>query len=110
MTLPAPVFAALHGTARHGRSHFFWTGTLRPESAVKYWRRRLQRAAREGSVEAFHRHQLRHAFAVELQLAGTMIQDVSAMLGHTSVTVTERYCSAWDRSRRSRLEPSSAPR
>ncbi|MDE0628188.1 MAG: tyrosine-type recombinase/integrase [Bryobacterales bacterium] len=94
MTLPVPVLAALRGIVRPGRSHFFWTGTLRPESAAKYRRRRLQRVACEAGVKAFHPNQLRHPFAVELRLADTMIQDVWTMLGHTSVTVTERYYPA----------------
>ena len=98
------MLATLRGIARLGSSHLCWTGTLRSESDATYRRRRLQRVKREAGVDGFHLHKVRHALAIELPLAGTMIQEVSTMLGHSSVIITERYYFAWDRSRHSRLE------
>ena len=43
------------------------------------------------------------SFAVELLLADVSIEDVSVLLGHSSVQTTERNYAQWDRSRRDRL-------
>ena len=40
---------------------------------------------------------------MSLLLAGVAMQDVSALLGHSSVKTMERYYAPWDKSRRSRL-------
>jgi integrase len=41
-------------------------------------------------------HMLRHTFSVELLKAGVDIRKVSKALGHTSVTITERYYAKWN--------------
>ena len=43
------------------------------------------------------------AVAVSLLSQGVAIQDVSILLGHSSVQNTERYYAPWDRHRRERL-------
>ena len=54
-------------------------------------------------VANFRPHRLRDTFAVKLLVAGVAIEDVSALLSHSSVRTTERYHAPWDRSRRDRL-------
>lgn len=68
-----------------------------------YWRSRLARAARLAEVEGFHTHRLRDTFAVALLLADVAIEDVSALLGHSSVATTEKHYAPWDPARRKRL-------
>ena len=68
-----------------------------------YWRQRLARIAEKAGVQDFRTHRLRDTFAVELLLADVSIEDVSVLLGHSSVQTTERYYAPWDRSRRDRL-------
>ena len=70
---------------------------------VGYWRSRLARAARLAEVEGFHTHRLRDTFAVALLLADVAIEDVSALLGHSSVATTEKHYAPWDPARRKRL-------
>jgi integrase len=41
---------------------------------------------------------------VELLLAGVPLEDVSRLLTHTSVRVTEKYYAPWVRSRQKQLE------
>jgi integrase len=49
----------------------------------------------EGRPLQFHSHQLRDTFAVEHLLAGISMQDLSRMLSHKSVRVTEKYYAPW---------------
>ena len=101
--LPPPVIAALDDIAVPAKRHYFWTGRSRPETVSNYWRERLRKIAEKAGVRGFHPHRLRDTFAVELLLAGVAMQDVSALLGHASITTTERHYAPWDLSRRDRL-------
>lgn len=101
--LPSPVVGAVKRIARPGRAHFFWTGESLPQSVTNYWRSRLQKIAGKALVLQFAPHRLRDSFAVELLLRWVAMQDVSTLLGHSSVQTTERYYAPWNRSRRDRL-------
>ena len=103
VTLPDEVLAALDAVAEPGSPHYFWTGRSEPATPPKYWRKRLQRIADEAGVKGFHPHRLRDTFAVELLLAGVLIQDVATLLGHSSVATTERHYAPWNLARRERL-------
>ncbi len=103
VALPAEVLTALDAVDEPSRQHYFWTGRGEAVTAVKYWRKRLKSVAADAGVEGFHPHRLRDTFAVELLLAGVGIDDVSTLLGHSSVQTTEKYYSPWNGARRSRL-------
>jgi integrase len=67
-------------------------------SPPRQWQRKLGRLNRylsmvdyEGRALQFHSNQLRDTFAVEHLLAGTSMQDLSRMLSHKTVRVTEKY-------------------
>ena len=49
-------------------------------------------------------HRLRDTFAVRKLVAGIPLEDVSRLLGHSSVKVTEAYYARWTASRKVRLE------
>jgi integrase len=49
-------------------------------------------------------HRLRDTFAVRKLLGGFQLDDVSRLLGHSSVKVTETYYAKWVASRKRRLE------
>jgi integrase/recombinase XerD len=51
-----------------------------------------------------HSHQLRDTFAVELLLAGVPIEDVSQLLGHSDIKVTQKSYSPWVKARQDKLE------
>ena len=103
VALPDTALAALESVALPGRSHYFWTGVSKPVTAAKFWRKQLRSVADEAGISGFHPHRLRDTFAVDLLLAGVLIQDVSSLLGHGSVATTERYYAPWNLARRDRL-------
>ena len=100
--LPEPVVDALEGLPVEGR-HYFWTGKSAPVTAAKLWRRRLGAVAANAKVDNFRSHRLRDTFAVGLLLAGVSMEDVSVLLGHSSIRTTERFYAPWNKSRRDRL-------
>ena len=86
-----------------GTDHYFWSGTILRVSATKQWRIRLQHVGRMAGLQNFRPHQLRDTFAVEFLLSNKSIEDLSALLGHSSVNTTERYYAPWVAVRRDRL-------
>ena len=73
--------------------YVLWSGHTTPEDAPRYFHklyRKVFNAGVKGSSHGF-----RHTFAIELLKAGTDVRKVSKALGHSSVTVTEKYYSRW---------------
>ena len=103
LQLPVEALAGLEAIVQPARPYYFWTGNSAPSTVAKYWRKRLKRMAATAGVEGFHPHRLRDTFAVELLLAGIAMQDVSTLLGHSSVQTTEQYYAPWNTARRNRL-------
>ncbi|MBI2187240.1 MAG: tyrosine-type recombinase/integrase [Acidobacteria bacterium] len=87
----------------NGSAYFFWTGNGLRRSAVADWQRALRRLFELAEVTG-NPHMFRHTFATDLLSRGIPIEDVSALLGHKSVRITESYYSHWIKARRDRLE------
>lgn len=51
-------------------------------------------------------HMLRDTFAVEILLAGVPLEQVSKLLGHSSVKTTEKHYAPWVKARQQQLEDS----
>lgn len=51
-------------------------------------------------------HRFRDTFAVELLLKGLPIEQVSVLLGHSSLRVTEKHYAPWVKARQDQLEQS----
>jgi hypothetical protein len=51
-----------------------------------------------------HPHRFRDTFAVELLQNGVSLEDVSKLLGHSSVKITEKHYAPWVKGRQERLE------
>jgi integrase len=51
-------------------------------------------------------HRFRDTFAVELLLKGVPIEQVSVLLGHSSLKVTEKHYAPWVKARQEQLEQS----
>jgi integrase len=54
-----------------------------------------------------HTHRFRDTFAVALLEKGATIENVSRLLGHTSIKITERHYSPWVKSRQDALDAAS---
>lgn len=57
------------------------------KSFNKAWRASLK----EAGIEDFHFHDLRHTFASNLLLSGASLKDVKEMIGHSDISMTDRY-------------------
>ena len=101
--LPYLVVRALRRLRGSSPDYFWWSGKGRVVTTSKYWRARLRDTAARAGVAGFRPHRLRDTFAVALLTAGVAMEDVSALLGHSSIRTTERHYAPWDRRRRDRL-------
>jgi integrase len=114
--LPDHVVAALDSLpSRPGVDprYFFWSGTSKVKSLTGLWQKKFARLndyltlvdyEDDPQPLKFHSHQLRDTFAVEQLLSGTPMEDVSKMLGHKSIKITEKYYAAWVPARQIQLE------
>ena len=60
----------------------------------------------DGSFKRCHPHMFRDTFAVASLLSGMRLEDVSTILGHSSVKVTEKHYMPWVRARQTSLNQS----
>jgi integrase/recombinase XerD len=93
--------------------YFFWSGNGHPKSAVANWQRSMRRLFTladikrpDGAKKRCHPHMFRDTFAVELLLAGVPMDQVSLLLGHTSIKTTERHYAPFVKARQLQLQES----
>jgi integrase/recombinase XerD len=63
----------------------------------------LSRVFKQAKVQHGHSHRFRDTFAVGLLAAGVSLEDVSVLLGHDSIKVTQKHYSPWVKTRQDRL-------
>jgi integrase len=85
-------------------SSFFWSGTSDPDGYARAWGKYLRRLFSLAKIKNGHAHRFRDTFAVELLQEGVGLEQVSVLLGHSSVRITERHYAPWVQSRQARLE------
>jgi integrase/recombinase XerD len=90
--------------------YFFWSGNGDPKSAVADWQRSYRRlfplaglGQPDGAPKRCFPHMFRDTFAVEMLLAGVPIDQVSILLGHKSVKITEKHYAPWVKARQDQL-------
>jgi integrase len=93
--------------------YFFWSGNGDPKSAVADWQRSYRRLFKtadirtaDGEKKRCHPHMFRDTFAVEMLLAGVPIDQVSLLLGHASVKITEKSYAPFVKARQLQLQES----
>jgi len=90
--------------------YFFWSGNGSPKSVVGNWQRSFRRLFKianirrdDGTPKRCHPHMFRDTFAVEMLLAGVPLEQVSILLGHKSVKITEKHYAPWVKARQDQL-------
>jgi integrase/recombinase XerD len=85
--------------------YIFWNrGEGKPKAAVDVWERAFKRVFKRAGISKGHSHQLRDTFAVGLLQEGVPMEEVSKLLGHTSIKTTEKSYSPWVTARQDRLD------
>jgi integrase/recombinase XerD len=102
--LPRYVVKALHNVLRKHPDYFFWTGHHNVREAANTWRRSLAGLFRKAKIVGGHSHRFRDTFAVELLQAGVSLENVSVLLGHTNIQITQQHYAPWVRTRQEVLE------
>jgi len=84
----------------------FWYGSgSDPDPVAQAVYERMQSIGEKAGIADCRPHRLRDTFAVRRLLSGKLhLEDVSRLLGHSSVKVTETYYAKWVTSRKRRLE------
>ncbi len=93
--------------------YFLWSGNGSPKSLVGNWQRSFRRLFKianirheDGTPKRCHPHMLRDTFAVEMLLAGVPLEQISLLLGHKSVKITEKHYAPWVKARQEQLSTS----
>ncbi|MGA2167904.1 MAG: site-specific integrase [Terracidiphilus sp.] len=112
--LPPDVVEALASLPRLtgiSDDYFFWPRQVSLQALKATWLERINRLRpylsfqdEDGQPLEFHSHMLRDTFAVELLKAGWSLEDVSRLLTHTSIRVTEKYYARWVKARVKQLD------
>jgi integrase len=82
----------------------FWNGKGKATSAIGVWERTFKRLFEIAKIPDGHAHRLRDTFAVGLLQQGVSLEDVSVLLGHSSIRITEKHYAPWVKARQELLE------
>lgn len=93
--LPGWLAVNLAATPKAGPAYWFVAPGQSVKNAHEHWRRKLAIVAERAQVENPGFHRIRDTFAVELLLAGHLLEEVSVLLGHKSIKMTERFYAPW---------------
>jgi integrase/recombinase XerD len=111
--LPAEVAQLLREIPNSNPRYFFWSGMGERESAKKSWDKSLRRVFQsanlrepDGTPKRCTAHMCRDTFAVELLLSGVPLDQVSLLLAHDSIKVTEKHYAPFVKARQEQLEAS----
>jgi integrase/recombinase XerD len=103
--LPPSVMNTIRGIKlRHGKYLFTGPESLRMETVSDLWRRKLGHVFKTAKIPGAHPHRFRHTFAVELLKKSVPMEEVSVLLGHSSVRITEKHYASWVQARQDILK------
>jgi site-specific recombinase XerD len=84
--------------------YFFWSGTSSERTLVSVWGEKLRTLFKDAGIVNGHSHRFRDTFAVGLFESGATTEDVSRLLGHSSIKITEKHYNPWIKSRQDKLD------
>jgi integrase/recombinase XerD len=102
--LPQFVADILESLPRISERYFFWTGNSTMHTVNGIWQRALQSLFELAGIKNGFAHRFRDTFSVSLLLAGVPIEQVSILLGHSNIKVTQQHYNPWVRDRQLQLE------
>ena len=106
--IPSDVAHELLSVANGKERYVFWTGEGTGETIAKTWANRYVRPVFEAAGIPCEGHMLSHrlrdTFAVDLLQKGVPMEEVSKLLGHTSIRTTEKHYARWVQGRQDRLD------
>jgi len=105
--VPLPPFVMnLVRAIKPKHDEYLFTGpeSVRMETASDLWRRKLATVFKAAKVPGGHPHRFRHTFAVELLKNAVPMEEVSILLGHSSVRITEKHYASWVQARQEILK------
>jgi site-specific recombinase XerD len=71
---------------------------------IKSFNRSWWAARREAGIKDFHFHDLRHTFCSNLIISGSGLKDAKEMIGHSDISMTDRYSHLTALHKRSRQQ------
>jgi integrase/recombinase XerD len=84
--------------------YIFWnSGTGTERTIVTNWQNDLKQTFVAAGMPEGHSHQLRNTFAVKLLEKGVPMEELSKLLGHTSIKTTEKHYAPWVTAKQDRL-------
>lgn len=110
VSVPIPTYVAqeLLSVMNGNTEYVFWSGAGEEDSQTKLWAKHLSRVFEDAEIEKtgsnMVSHRLRDTFAVDLLQKGVPLEEVSKLLGHTSIKTTERSYAKWVKGRQDRLD------
>lgn len=102
--IPQMVTDELQTMEAKSAKYFFWSGTSSSRTLVSVWGEKLRSLFKKAGIATGHSHRFRDTFAVNLLSAGVSIDDVSTLLGHTNVRITQKHYSPWVKARQAALD------
>jgi site-specific recombinase XerD len=102
--IPSDVAEALLAIKHRNPKYFFWTGNSRVVSVASFWPKRIAEVFKLAGIQNAHTRRFRDTFAVSLLEADVSIENVSRLLGHQSVRITEKHYSPWVKTRQDALD------
>lgn len=104
--IPTDVAESILAVTSPNPSYVFWNGTSKRSQVIMWGSRYMRPLFDHAGVSCGHMvsHRLRDTFAVELLKKGVPMEEVSKLLGHKSIKVTEKHYAKWVQGRQDRLD------
>jgi integrase/recombinase XerD len=98
-----PVALQALGKIPKNSEHYFWSGKSTRKTCINIWEDTFKKMFQRAGIDG-HSHQLRHTFAVGLLQKGASMENVSLLLGHRRIAVTEKYYASFTKGRQDSLD------